>query len=98
MTVLTEQEYSSLCHYLGKIGEACKQVSGYLEEASSILIGVEDRTGGTGGGCWATPIHVDMGLQREPIDIIEEKARKTWFRTVTNHRGLKAHQVEGGEV
>lgn len=81
MSELTEEEYTNLKNRLTDIKRDALDVSGDLEEASSILIGVEDRT-----GTWAAPIHVEMGSHKEPADIIEEKARTKWEPAVEENR------------
>lgn len=71
---LTQKEYEELSNWLNLIRQSCLKVEGALEEASSILIGVEDR-----GEKWAAQLHVDMGGYRENVAIIEQKARKEWI-------------------
>ncbi|GAI91084.1 unnamed protein product [marine sediment metagenome] len=81
MSELTEEEYSKLKDNLADIKRDALDISGDLEESSSILIGVEDRT-----GKWAAPIHAEMDSHKEPVDIIEEKARTVWEPAVEENR------------
>ena len=59
---------------LEKLRRALLTAEGSIEEACSLLIGLEDR-----GEKWAAQLHVEINSYRETLAIIEQKARKEWI-------------------